>query len=261
VAVLFAGLFPWSGLVLPAIARATPRGTFRDAGLTFVLCWLLLPFVFFTLAGSKLPGYIVPCVPPLALLMGRAAVALSRREAFPGWAGPRAVAVLGLLTASLVALLPVTLFRRGDPAWPLAVLLTVWSVTVAFAVARRIAADPNGALAILRVGAAGLLLLLTRLAPEVLARMESGRDLFRPARGREVLAVGAWRTAWMAGYFYNDGNVREAPLSEAAELARRGPTLVLAGPGERRHLESAPGLTVRPLAEGVRGNALLEIGP
>jgi hypothetical protein len=38
-----------------------------------------------------------------------------------------------------------------------------------------------------------------------------------------------------------------------------GPQLVLAGPGERRRLESMAGVEVRVLAEGVRQNALLRV--
>jgi hypothetical protein len=78
--------------------------------------------------------------------------------------------------------------------------------------------------------------------------------------GREVLAWGAWRTAWMAGYFYNDGKVRE--VSDAGEVltaVERVPTLVLAGPGERRRLEAMGSIEVHVLARGPRDNALLRV--
>jgi len=83
-----------------------------------------------------------------------------------------------------------------------------------------------------------------------------------PALGRDVLAWGAWRTAWMAGYFYNDGHVREVEaLPEIQQAVDRGPTLVVVGPGERRRLENTPAFVVHPLAEGPRGNALLKLEP
>jgi hypothetical protein len=64
----------------------------------------------------------------------------------------------------------------------------------------------------------------------------------------------------MAGYFYNDGKVREVDgLPAIAEGAAQGPVLVLCGPGERRVLESAPGLVTRLLAEGPRANTLLTV--
>ncbi|HSD27679.1 MAG TPA: glycosyltransferase family 39 protein [Vicinamibacteria bacterium] len=257
VPVLLAGLFPWSGLTLPAISGLAPRTSRADL---FVVLWLAVPFAFFSLAGSKLPGYILPCLAPLAVLMGRAAARLVRGEPAPAWSGARAVAVVGLVLAAAVAALPAALLRLRDPAWTAAIPLALWAVAVAFLFARRVARDPAGALAILRVGGAGVLLMLTEIAPGVVSRHESGRSLFLPAAGRDVLALGAWRTAWMAGYFYNDGRVREAAgLAEVTAAAGAGPVLVLAGPGERRVIESSPVFRATPLAEGPRGNALLRV--
>ena len=255
--VLLVGLFPWSGLTLPAVAGLSPRASRTDL---FVMLWLVVPLAFFSVAGSKLPGYILPCLAPLALLMGRAADRLVRGDASPTWAGGRAVAVVGLVLAGLVAALPAGLYRLGDPAWPTAVPLALWAIAVAFVFARRVTRDPAGAFGILRVGGAGVLLMLTQIAPGVVARRESGRDLFLPARGREVLALGAWRTAWMSGYFYNDGRVREVSgLAEVTAAAEGGPVLVLAGPSEGRTIESSPGFRAFRLAEGPRGNVLLRV--
>jgi hypothetical protein len=64
----------------------------------------------------------------------------------------------------------------------------------------------------------------------------------------------------MAGYFYNDGNVREiAGEPEVAAAASNGPVFVLAGPGERRRLEAAAGLTVTSAAEGPHSTTLLVV--
>jgi hypothetical protein len=136
----------------------------------------------------------------------------------------------------------------------------VWAVVVAFLFSRRVGPDPAGAFRLLRIGAAGLLLLPLFAAPPILDRRESGRRLFVPAMGREVLAWGAWRTAWMAGYFYNDGKVREVGgAGEILAAVDRGPTLVLAGPAERRRLEAMGGLEAHTLAVGPRENALLRV--
>ena len=259
--VILAGLFPWSGLLAPALAGLRPR---RERTDLFLLVWLLLPFLFFSAAGSKLPGYILPCLPPLALLMGRAAANLVAGEPAPQWwAGPRAVAVIGLILGALLLTTPAILrLRLNEPDWTLALPFGCWCVLVTFGFSRRVADDPAGALRLLRIGGAGALLLLTVAAPPILARRESGRRLFVPALGRDVLAWGAWRTAWMAGYFYNDGHVREVEgLPEIQQAVDRGPTLVVVGPGERRRLENTPAFVVHPLAEGPRGNALLKLEP
>lgn len=254
--VLIAGLFPWSGLVLPGVAGLEPRRRQADA---FLLAWLLLPLLFFSAAGSKLPGYVLPCLAPLAIAMGRAAERLVDGSA-RHWSRP--VALVGLALGALAASGPAVLRAQGEPLWTTALAPGVWALLIAFAVSRRIDAHPADALALLRVGGAGLLVLLTGAAPALLASRESGRELFLPARGREVLAWGAWRTAWMAGYFYNDGRVREVTSFQQVQASLAdGPALVLCGPAERRRLELISSLKTTTLALGPRRNALLKVEP
>ena len=257
--VLLIGLFPWSGLGLPALATLRLRASRADL---FVLLWLVLPLAFFSAAGSKLPGYVIPCLPPLALLMGRAATRIVTGDAFelPPWAGPRALGIVGLVLGTLVAMTPILLVQQGEPAWRLTVPLGVWSLVTAFMASRVWSTSPAGAPAILRVAGAGFLLLLTAAAPEVLARRQSGRELFLPAHGRDVLVWNAWRTAWMAGYFYNDGRVREVSGLEEIQVAvASGSALVLCGAAERRSLEGIPSFETIALAEGPRQTTLLRV--
>jgi len=252
--VLLIGLFPWSGLVIPALTLVHPRASRADL---FVLSWLVLPLLFFSLAGSKLPGYILPCLPPLALWIGRAADRMVKGAAV---AGTRAAGVVTVTLAALVGAGLIAASRADERAWPLLMPVAAWCVLTALLFSSLIRRAPDQALRAMRVGAAGLLVLLTSAAPPILRARESGRDLFLPARGRDVLAWGAWRTAWMAGYFYNDGRVRQ--VEGIGEIQRRlaaGPVLVLCGPGECRSLEHSPGLRTRVLAKGPRGNALLRV--
>jgi 4-amino-4-deoxy-L-arabinose transferase-like glycosyltransferase len=254
--VLLAGVFPWSGLALPGLFSLRPRERAADS---FLLLWLLLPLVFLSFAASKLPGYALPCLPPLALAMGRAAARLAEGDAI-AWKRP--VALVGLVIGALVATGPFVLRAQGEARWMAAVSPCLWALLVTFAVSRRIERDAAGTLALWRVGAAGWLVLLAVGAPPILAARESGRDLFAPAAGRPVLAWGAWRTAWMAGYFYNDGNVREiASFQELQDALRSAPALVLCGPSERGRLEAMSGLRTLRLAEGARRNALLKVEP
>ena len=255
--VLLVGLFPWSGLVVPGLVQIRPRASRADL---FLLLWLGLPLVFFSAAGSKLPGYILPCVAPLAILMGRTARRLVTDDPPDRYLAGRVTALVGLVLGALAATAPAFLFRMQEPLWRSAVPFSLWALAVMFLFSRRVGADPGGALRLLRIGAAGLLLLLTLAAPPILARHESGRALFIPTMGREVLAWGAWRTAWMAGYFYNDGKVREVSDSEEVfEALERGPVLVLAGPTERRRLEAMGSVQTQVLAQGPRRNTLLRI--
>jgi 4-amino-4-deoxy-L-arabinose transferase-like glycosyltransferase len=48
-------------------AGRRPQGTSRALSM-FALAWLAVPLVFFSFSGSKLPGYILPAVPPAIIL-------------------------------------------------------------------------------------------------------------------------------------------------------------------------------------------------
>jgi 4-amino-4-deoxy-L-arabinose transferase-like glycosyltransferase len=254
--VLLAGLFPWSGLVIPALALVRPRADRADL---FLMCWLGLPLLFFSFAGSKLPGYILPCLPPLALWIGRAADRMVNGGAVRG---TRAAGLVTVILGALVAAALMAASREDERAWPLVAPVAAWCLLMALLASSLLRKAPDHALRVLRVGAAGLLVLLTGAAPPLLRARESGRELFLPARGREVLAWGAWRTAWMAGYFYNDGRVRQVEgITAIQQRLAAGPVLVVCGPGERRILEQASGFRTRVLAEGPRGNTLLRVDP
>lgn len=73
--VLLAGFLPWTGYLWHGLKEATPgswaRRAERPVELYFIL-WAGIIFVFFSLSDSKLPPYILPIFPPLALIVGRA---------------------------------------------------------------------------------------------------------------------------------------------------------------------------------------------
>jgi 4-amino-4-deoxy-L-arabinose transferase-like glycosyltransferase len=98
---LLGGMLPWLGL-WPAMARqATQRSS--DPGLrptVLLAAWALAIFVFFSASSSKLPGYILPTMPALAILAALALDRLSSRAWSRYLLGALIVAVL-LLVASL----------------------------------------------------------------------------------------------------------------------------------------------------------------
>lgn len=63
--ILFGGMFPWSFFIPRAALFAWKRQDCR-----FFLIWSALVFVFFSVSGSKLPPYILPVFPALALPLG-----------------------------------------------------------------------------------------------------------------------------------------------------------------------------------------------
>jgi 4-amino-4-deoxy-L-arabinose transferase-like glycosyltransferase len=84
-AVLILGLMPWTVIAIRALidsievsiaewkVRHNPQrylGHTRagDAFPEFLVLWALFPILFFSFSGSKLPGYILPSIPPLTIL-------------------------------------------------------------------------------------------------------------------------------------------------------------------------------------------------
>ncbi|HEV8375091.1 MAG TPA: glycosyltransferase family 39 protein [Candidatus Polarisedimenticolia bacterium] len=69
---LVVGLFPWGALFPFAALEGVRRGwgSFRAEarGYGFLLLWVLMPLLFFSFAGSKLPSYLLPCFPAMAVL-------------------------------------------------------------------------------------------------------------------------------------------------------------------------------------------------
>jgi 4-amino-4-deoxy-L-arabinose transferase-like glycosyltransferase len=63
--VFFGGMFPWSIFVPRAMA-----GIWKKKELRLMLVWVLVVFTFFSFSGSKLPPYILPVFPPMAIVLG-----------------------------------------------------------------------------------------------------------------------------------------------------------------------------------------------
>lgn len=112
VPLLLAGFLPWLGLAPQmwqavrervGVARGTSPRPFQPALLAAL--WAVAIFVFFSLSGSKLPGYIVPIFPALALLAGVALDTVTERTWRWQVSAMIALGVVGLLACPFVAML------------------------------------------------------------------------------------------------------------------------------------------------------------
>ena len=108
VPVLLVGFFPWCGSLPPALWQAARVARRRRAvspaeRLTVTcLCWFAGVFVFFSLAGTKLPSYLFPAFPALALLVG-GEMADAAEEPIPRWISRVGSWLMGLTGCALVA--------------------------------------------------------------------------------------------------------------------------------------------------------------
>ncbi|KMN16661.1 lipid IV(A) 4-amino-4-deoxy-L-arabinosyltransferase [Pseudomonas weihenstephanensis] len=100
---------PWAAL-LPVTFKDAWRNK-HQAKVVFVLLWMLLPLALFSLSKGKLPTYIMPCLLPLALLLGPA---LIQRVEQAKTGALRFNALVNLLLAS-VALLALIYFQIKKP--------------------------------------------------------------------------------------------------------------------------------------------------
>jgi 4-amino-4-deoxy-L-arabinose transferase-like glycosyltransferase len=114
VPILLAGALPWPTLVLDTVARARTRdhadkNAFQPS--RFLLVWIVVIYLFFTFSNSKLPFYILPIFPALALLMGQRLTRISPNMLF--WHGMSGV----LLALAGLALVP-WVAQLGNPETP-----------------------------------------------------------------------------------------------------------------------------------------------
>jgi 4-amino-4-deoxy-L-arabinose transferase-like glycosyltransferase len=117
-AVLLIALMPWTVIAIRALVdsvevsiaewkvRHNPQrylGHTRsgDAFPEFLVLWTLFPILFFSFSGSKLPGYILPSIPPLTILTADYLNRV-RREGLPKWLLWSHAAICGVLVFVLV---------------------------------------------------------------------------------------------------------------------------------------------------------------
>lgn len=70
VPLLLIGILPWFLQILGAIAQAWNERRREFSPGWLLVCWFVVIFAFFSVSRSKLPGYIIPVFPALALIIG-----------------------------------------------------------------------------------------------------------------------------------------------------------------------------------------------
>jgi 4-amino-4-deoxy-L-arabinose transferase-like glycosyltransferase len=145
-AVLVGGSIPWMPVLAVLVRRARNAG-FWSGLPRYLAAWGLLCLVFFTLAASKLPSYVLFLLVPLSILIGHALAALlaeGARDRAETWA----MGALALVQAAAFLIAP-RLTPYSVLAWPLglvggclaiAFLLQTWRASVPWVAVSALAA-------------------------------------------------------------------------------------------------------------------------
>jgi 4-amino-4-deoxy-L-arabinose transferase-like glycosyltransferase len=108
--VVLVGLFPWSVFLGPTVVNAWReiRGRGRETPCyVFLVCWIGLFFGFWSVCSTKLPHYVLPAYPALAILTACFLDAwLKRREVAARYVMPTATAIFLAVGLLMLVLLP-----------------------------------------------------------------------------------------------------------------------------------------------------------
>ncbi|WP_156993934.1 glycosyltransferase family 39 protein [Terriglobus sp. TAA 43] len=130
--VLVLALMPWTIVALRALwdsvdiawsewrvrhkpARYLGHTRAGDAFPEFLVLWAIFPVLFFSFSGSKLPGYILPAIPPITILTGDYLYRV-RRTGLPRWLLVSHGVMCGLLTFVLLLCPQYMVYQRMIPA-------------------------------------------------------------------------------------------------------------------------------------------------
>jgi len=282
VPMILALAMPWT-LFAPSATIGLRRKGLKDPATRLAICWLLFPFLFFSAAKGKLGTYILPCLPPLALLTVHGLYAYSAAE------GRRLFNVTGKLLSWVLALgsAGLLLWQVGPfnwkpygmgEGWKVAVAIacvTAWAAALHVAAARK-----NAAYRVFWIAAGPCLLLITgnallpdsivgQKAPGVfLARnaeriRESGRAVYAQ---RSLVQATCWQfkradvrllglsSEFRYGATFSDAAGRVTPLETFADFLTHSSTdtLVSVLAYERHYAEFRPMLPP-PVFENMNG--------
>lgn len=249
------GFAPWI-IQLPVAARAVAAGTIGDRRARVILwSWTIPTFVMFTLAATKLPHYIFPLYPALAIMVGAwIEQATDTPPLFTRWlrAGTLLYACGGLLLAAAVMLAPTV--RPAHPSWPVAMVCGLGVLGCVSAVTRLHWRDRARSAA--RVLIVGNTISIAALVWLIVPPLEPTIKLAKPMAAVVAAASGPQAEVYLAGFnepsfvFYlgrpHDRAVR--PIGASPE----GVAVALADPGEMVLIVPRPLVALTQQAAGTR---------
>ncbi len=251
-------MFPWCGwllLLLPA-SFGNPFRRWREWDRTrlYLGCWTLVPLLFFSTSRSKLPGYILPSIPPLALLLGERLAAWAGNATRREWSGLAAWSQLGISVAAAIAF-PLVLMRGYGGSLVDGLIVSGICVLPSALVFRCLRLGrPSFAFGITVTQAAILVLALTQVAFPAIGRYASAKEIasrIAAVRMQDEPAVTYLffhhALHYYTGYTLTDDLPDRESLDKFA--SQHNHFLVVSEVPRLRELETLPGFSVEVLGE------------
>jgi 4-amino-4-deoxy-L-arabinose transferase-like glycosyltransferase len=257
VPIVLGGLMPWTAylLLLPAPRAALARGLRRAREEWRLLLWALMPLLLFTASVGKQPRYILPVLPPLAIVLAQALVRRVEGAAAGAASDTRRLAAATWITAVLLAVVAVVVVRArplllGVPAptpWIVAGGLFAGAALLGLTAARqrwaRLPVTMTLVSAVLLLGTQAAVLSGARPAPvERIAAVVA--DAYLP--GTQVATYNVFVRNLV---FYSEvPQVQVYDDTQAVTVLRDGPALLVAPADDVARLERLSGTSLRRLA-------------
>ncbi len=251
---------PWTVFLVSSLI-GTRRWNWRggspgDRVRVFALAWIAAPLIFFSLSQSKLPAYILPTLPAVALLIG------DRLTGSPPSAGDRHTA---RITGALAVLVPIggaLYVTRQMGIAPFAAGISVLPVVLVGLVLLFRARPRAGSFALMAVGTLVSCALAIELAAPAVANHYTVRDLIEKAtaRGYGSAPVVQLHDIERTAEFYAAGRISYNPrgepiklegVTEVVEAARRAqsPILVIVPKKYESQVSQSPLLQAEAVAD------------
>jgi len=180
---LLAAAMPWSLIALHALIAGWKQADRSGPALRLLICWCAFTVAFFSASGSKLPSYILPVLPALAMLVGHFLTQIPTRLLRLHFV---AVALLAAVLLLLTLVVPAYIANPESLAafsryrgW-LVASSALW-LAASLVALRLIAANPGRAVVAVACGATGFAL-MAMLGHETLSDSHSAWRLSRELR-------------------------------------------------------------------------------
>jgi 4-amino-4-deoxy-L-arabinose transferase-like glycosyltransferase len=272
VAILVLLSLPWTAFIVDALIRVRRWLWKADDALTrmrtFALVWIAVPLVFFSFSNSKLPGYILPVLPALALLAGERLAVWLDDGTHARWT----MRATGLVCLALAASALIYSARTGEIPTHASLIVTAPSV-----IAGTLAWLPGIGRVIqmvsIAIAAAALALGALHVAAPGYAAQDTSKFLLQKAdeRGYNRTVIYGLQPDDRTPEFYAAGRITYAEDGEPVmyvgleqignEIARRGGPVLVFVPDVDAELFASQ-RAVRTVVIGSNGrHALIAVGP